>query len=91
MMEEGQALAVLVADILNKALEKEPSVVGELIDLRIPAPKMLSEHPNVQVFKNHEGIRQVSILGLLNGFFKGWAVAYHHTGEFRVLRLKSKK
>lgn len=103
-MQQGRALAVLVADILNQALEKNPDVIGELIDLRMPAPKALAEYPNVQVFKDQEGVSRVSIMGLLNGFFDGWAVAYYpkeikenelkekvFSGEFRVIRIKRKK
>lgn len=98
-MEQGRALAVLVADILNKMIEKDPTILGELVDARIPAPKALTEYPNVLTFKNSEGIDQVSILGLLAGFFDGWAVAYYpkelheegFLGDFRVIPRKRKK
>lgn len=90
-MDQGRALAELVAGLLNAMLKKSPEVAGELIEPRLPAPKVLADHPHVQTFLNSEGVLQVSILGLLNGFFGGWVVAYHHTGGFRVIRPKKQK
>jgi hypothetical protein len=62
-------------DFLNSALALDRTAISALVAARVPCAPELGDHPTIQVW-SHDGIRQVGMLGILNGLFgadeTGW-------------------
>ena len=74
--------------MLNRALEKDPRAIMDLIEYRIPCEPVLAEDPTIQVTGEESSIGtedgdvvyrndyKIGLLGLLNGLFgvdeEGW-------------------
>jgi hypothetical protein len=53
-------------DVLNDALARDPESITELVNMRIPCNKALSDHPTIHTTVIDREFR-VGVLGLLNG------------------------
>lgn len=63
MTEDPVTKAVAV---LNEALKRDPAAMVELVNLRIPCTKALTDHPTIQTAVI-DGVHHVGLMGLLNG------------------------
>lgn len=63
MMADSVTKAV---DVLNEALNRDPAAVTELVNMRVPCNKALSDHPTIHTTVM-DGTFRVGVLGLLNG------------------------
>ena len=57
-------------EVLNDALERDPSAITELVNMRAGCNESLAGHPTIQVQKFGDSHR-IGILGLINGVFGG--------------------
>ncbi len=53
-------------NILNEALDRDPAAITELVNMRVPCNKQLSDHPTIHTTVI-EGVFRLGVLGLLNG------------------------
>ena len=52
--------------VLNEALELDPSAITELVNLRVGCNKGLTNHATIHVGV-YDGVAKVGVLGLING------------------------
>ena len=53
-------------DVLNDALARDPKAMTELVNMRVPCNKELSDHPTIHTTLMGADFR-LGVLGLLNG------------------------
>lgn len=53
-------------DILNEALERDPTALTQLVNARVTCEERLAKHKSVQTGV-YDGAHKVGVLGLING------------------------